>query len=72
MCTTISITDGSKIEGSAYVDCATFCPELNIRLNKSINKYASVFTAEHAALNNALDIVLSNGFHDFFIFFWRT
>ena len=43
-------TDGSKIKNNNSVGTATICPNLNVRISRSIDKDASIFTAESIAL----------------------
>lgn len=61
-------TDGSKIQGSNYVGSACICHNLGIFTKKSLDINASVFTAECAALKDALDLAICNKQHNFLIF----
>lgn len=61
-------TDGSKKTDNSCVGSACFCDDLNIIKTKSIEKQASVCTAECIALNDALDIALENKHHNVCIF----
>ncbi|KAK2577811.1 hypothetical protein KPH14_012694 [Odynerus spinipes] len=54
--------------GSKFVGSAVFCPDLNIRLQKSIALQASAFTAECVDLNDALDTALNHSNLNFLIF----
>ncbi|XP_011299754.1 uncharacterized protein [Fopius arisanus] len=51
-------TDGSKVKGTNSVGAACFCPQLDVKITKSINPKSSVFTAECIALNDALELAL--------------
>ena len=53
-------TDGSNSEGSLAVGYSCVCPKLDIFHSQSINKRASVYTAECKALEQALDFALDN------------
>ena len=51
-------TDGSKMLDSNSVGAACICPQLEVIIKRSLNKHASIFTAECIALNDALDVAL--------------
>ncbi|XP_011313084.1 uncharacterized protein [Fopius arisanus] len=53
-------TDGRKVEGGKSTGYACVCPQLNIRLSKSINNRASVYTAECMAINEAMNIAIQH------------
>ena len=53
-------TDGSKSTKSPAVGASSICPKLCLSTMQTLNKNSSIFTAEGAALNNALDIALKN------------
>lgn len=61
-------TDGSKIMGFRSVGAAYYCPELGIINKISIDRWASVYTAEAYAILNALKIVNDNPLLNFYIF----
>ena len=61
-------TDGSKINGNNSVGSAVICPNLNARISKSIDKDASIFTAESIALIDAVNLALKNSNFSFYIF----
>ncbi|XP_043461178.1 uncharacterized protein LOC122497875 [Leptopilina heterotoma] len=61
-------TDGSKIEEAHCVGAACYCPQLEIKLKKSINTHASIYTAECIALKEALNIALEVPNKDIYIF----
>lgn len=61
-------TDGSKVTSNRSVGTACVCPELSIRIKRSIPLVASVFTAECMALNDAMDVALANRQCSFLIF----
>ena len=53
-------TDGSKNTDVISVGAACFCEKIDKQAMLSINKRASIFTAECAAINEALNIALDN------------
>lgn len=61
-------TDGSKIPGSKNVGSACVVPKLNLELGKSINSYASIYTAECIALYEATEIALQHDNRNIAIF----
>lgn len=61
-------TDGSKSTESPHVGSACLCSELEICIQQTIDKNASVFTAESIALRDALDIALCNKNRNILIF----
>lgn len=67
-CTLAIFTDGSKINKAKHVGSACYVPQLNLEISKSIIEYASVFTAECIAINQAMDIALQNSESDIYNF----
>lgn len=61
-------TDGSKSQDSKSTGTACLCPDLNLSITCSIDKVASVYTAECIALSNAMDIALDNPSNNHIIF----
>lgn len=53
-------TDGSKVKGAKSVGLACICPELNIQICKSLPGKSSIFTAESAAILEAVKIAETN------------
>ena len=53
-------TNGSKIKNALAVGSACVCPKLNIYCKKNITLEASIYTAELIAMDEALNIALSN------------
>ncbi|OXU32220.1 hypothetical protein TSAR_008014 [Trichomalopsis sarcophagae] len=53
-------TDGSKVKDNLYNDSARICPDLDICIQRSLNKKTSVYTAECIALDDAFEIAVSN------------
>lgn len=53
-------TDGSKTPDALSVGSSYYCPTLEISQSTSINKFASIYTAELLAINMALDIAIKN------------
>ena len=52
-------TDGSK-KGNKSVGIGCYVPKTNIMISKSIDKYASIFTAEAIALREALKVIFKS------------
>ena len=52
-------TDGSKSANSVSTGSACYCPNLNKSITSSIVKFASVFTAECIAINDAVKLALT-------------
>ncbi|KAL7297549.1 hypothetical protein TKK_0009909 [Trichogramma kaykai] len=61
-------TDGSKISESNCVGSAVFCPELEIYETLSIEKKASVYTAECIAMHEAFNLAIKHLDRNIFIF----
>ena len=61
-------TDGSKITGNITTGLSVICPELEHKISKSIDKEASIYTAECIALHEAMLIATRNKGHNFLIF----
>ncbi|XP_063987757.1 uncharacterized protein LOC135167949 [Diachasmimorpha longicaudata] len=61
-------TDGSKPRGANSVGAACYSPQENIRISKSINPLASIYTAVCIALNEAMDLALQRNEKNVFIF----
>ena len=61
-------TNGSKIKGNKSVGIGCYVPETNIMISKSINKYASIFTAEAIASSEALKVVSESKERSVYIF----
>lgn len=59
-------TDGSKMQSCVGASCVA--PDNDIRICRKVHSNSSIFTAECIALNDALDICLSNVTLDYFIF----
>lgn len=53
-------TDGSKSSDSVSVGSACLCEKTGEQITLSLNKRASIFTAECTAINEALNIALNN------------
>lgn len=49
-------TDGSEVRGANCVGSACYCPQLDIRVAKSVNSHASVYTVEYIALEEAMEM----------------
>ncbi|XP_058799961.1 uncharacterized protein LOC131669237 [Phymastichus coffea] len=50
-------TDGCKDRNNEYVGAACICPKLNFVIQRKMNPYTSIFTAECIAISDALDLV---------------
>ena len=61
-------TDGSKTDKSLSTGIACVCPNLNINITKSIDKRASIFTAECFALSVAFDLIIEYKRYNFCVF----
>lgn len=61
-------TDGSKNLLSKAVGTACICPELDIKIFRSISKFASIFTAESIAVYDAVSIASENSNRFFHIY----
>ena len=53
-------TDGSKMKNHEFVGYSCYCPKLELEIIKSLNSNASVYTAECAAIDEAMNVALDN------------
>ena len=51
-------SDGSKTAHNSFVAFAAIYPETDLKISKSLDKDTSIFTAESATLNEAMNIVI--------------
>ena len=61
-------TDGSKVKGNNYTGSACICPDLDICIQRSLNRETSVYTAECIALDDAFEIAANQRDKKFLIF----